>query len=285
MTQPNMQRVSGDGVEIQLAAWEGHDQTVLCVHGLTSNCRCWDTIARTLAPQHRILAMDLRGRGLSEHPATGYDVAHHCRDIQAVLNHLQLQSVILMGHSLGAYITLTFAATYPQSVQRIILVDGGGKLSPEQMGKVVAGIKPAVDRLGQVFPSQDAYHDALKLAPFLQPWTPALETYFRYEVEKVPGGVRSRVQPDAIQEEMFNLNQFDISELYAKVQCPVLILRAVDGMLADDDILLPEDVVERMLREIPRARCVNLPATNHYNIVFQPNAERDRALREFIEAA
>lgn len=283
MTQPAMKRVMGHGVEIQLAVWEGGQQNVLCVHGLTSNCRCWDGIAASLAPQHRILAMDLRGRGRSGHPAAGYDMNHHCLDIQALINSLQLGSVVVMGHSLGAFITLTFAARYPQHVQRIVLVDGGGKLSEEQMNRVVGGIKPALDRLGKVFPSHDAYHASMKQAPFLQPWTPALETYFRYEVEEVPGGIRSRVQPGAIQEELLNLQQFDVAELYSQVQCPVLILRAEDGMLTDDDILLPEDVVERMLREIPHARCVNLPGTNHYSIVFQPNAARDAALREFIE--
>ena len=93
-----------------------------------------------------------------------------------------------MGHSLGAFISLVFAAQYPQRVDRLILVDGGGKLSETQMAKVFAGIKPSLDRLGQVFPSFEAYLSLMKQAPYLQPWNSYMETYFRYEVEEVEGG-------------------------------------------------------------------------------------------------
>ncbi len=128
--KPKMHKVMGDGVPIQLAEWGAGGKTVLCVHGLTANCRCWDGIAEALSPHHHIMAMDLRGRGHSGHSPGGYDLRLHCRDIEAILHNLGLRSVVLMGHSLGAFITLSFAALYPQHVERIVLVDGGGQLSP-----------------------------------------------------------------------------------------------------------------------------------------------------------
>ncbi|MGC8490523.1 MAG: alpha/beta fold hydrolase, partial [Syntrophobacteraceae bacterium] len=192
--KPTMRMVMGDGVPIQLADWGGGGKTVLCVHGLTANCRCWDGIAEALSPQHHIMAMDLRGRGHSGHSSTGYDLRLHCRDIEAILHNPDPGPVVLMGHSLGAFITLSFAALYPQHVERIVLVDGGGQLSAEQFAKVLEGIKPALERLGKVFPSHEAYQAGVRQAPFLQPWSPALETFFRYEVEEAPGGIRSRVQ-------------------------------------------------------------------------------------------
>jgi len=82
---------------------------------------------------------------------------------------------------------------------------------------------------------------------------------------------------------MFNLKQFDAAALYPRVRCPVLILRAGKGMMAEDDILLPADVVEQMLQQIPDARCVSLPDTNHYSILFQAHGGRDRAILQFIE--
>jgi hypothetical protein len=63
----------------------------------------------------------------------------------------------------------------------------------------------------------------------------------------------------------------------------VLILRATDGLLNNDDLLLPEDVVTRMLREIPKLRWVNVPGANHYGILFQPHPARDQAIREFLK--
>jgi len=282
MTEPIMKKAVGDGVEIQIAQWEGEDNAILCIHGITANCRCWDVIADALSPSHRVLAMDLRGRGLSEAPSAGYSMEHHCRDILAVLDDLGLERVVLMGHSLGAFISVVFGAKYPERVDSIILVDGGGKLSENQIVKVFSGIKPSLDRLGKVFPSFEAYLDFMKEAPFIKNWSQALETYYQYEVEEISGGVRTNINPDHIEEERVNLGKVDISLSYGKISCPVLILRATEGMLALDDVLLPEDVTQRMVREIANARRVDVNGTNHYSIIFEPNGERDQAIREFL---
>lgn len=283
MTEPTMRTAPGHGVKIQLAQWGHEGKSILCIHGITANCRCWDVMASGLSPDHRVMAMDLRGRGLSESPDSGYSIAHHCKDILAILDDLGLEKAVIMGHSLGAFIAMAFGAQYSERVDRIILVDGGGKLSEIQMMKVFAGIKSSLDRLGRVFPSFEDYLDLMKTAPFFKEWTPALETYYRYEIEEVAGGVRSSVHPAHIQEERENLGLIDISEFYGKIPCPVLVLRATDGMVAEDDLLLPQDVVDTMVRKISHARYVDIPGTNHYSIVFEQNGVRDRAIREFLE--
>jgi len=282
MPKPIMIKAKGDGVKIQLAVWEGKGKQILCIHGLTANCRSWDLLASSLAPRHKVLAMDLRGRGLSDSPPSGYSVENHCRDILALMDDQNLERPVLMGHSLGAFISLVFAAKHPRRVDRLILVDGGGKLSDAQMAKVFAGIKPSLDRLGKVFPDFESYLALLKQAPFLQPWNSFFETYFRYEVEDVEGGVRSRVHPKHIEEEAGNLRKMDSSQFYKKVMTPTLILRATKGMLAEDDLVLPADVAEGMVREIPNARKVDLEGTHHYSILFQPNKMRDQALLGFL---
>lgn len=283
MIEPTMIKAKGDGIKIQLAVWEGKGKPILCIHGLTANCRCWDLIASALAPHHKVIAMDLRGRGLSDSPQSGYSVDHHCKDVLALIEDLGLERLVLMGHSLGAFISLVFTALFPQRVERLILVDGGGKLTENQMAKVFAGIKPSLDRLGQVFPSFESYVSTMKQAPFLKPWNSFLENYFRYEVEEVEGGVRSRVHPQHIEEEATNLRKVDTVQFYSKALSPTLILRATKGMLAEDDFVLPEEAAERMVREIPSAKRVDLEGTNHYSILFQPNKMRDQAILNFLK--
>jgi len=283
MTEPIMRKVKGDGIALQLAVWEGKGNQVLCVHGLTANCRCWDVTTSSLAPENTILAMDLRGRGLSDKPSAGYSLQHHIQDIFCVLDDLKQERIVLMGHSLGAFISLAFAANYPERTEKIILMDGGGQLTQDQWDKVTLAIKPSLDRLGQVFPSFDAYVANMKLAPFLQPWSQALEDYFRYESEAVEGGVRSRINPANILEEAQNIQQEVPSKYYPKVTCPVLILRATDGILSNDDLVLPESAVDRMVSEIPDARRADINGTNHFSILFQPHESRDKAIREFLE--
>jgi pimeloyl-ACP methyl ester carboxylesterase len=137
--------------------------------------------------------------------------------------------------------------------------------------------------LGQVFPAFEDYVSQMKQAPFLQPWNSFMETYFRYEVEEVEGGLRSRVHPKHIEEEAQNLGKVDSTQFYARVASPTLILRATKGLLAEDDLVLPKDVAERMVREMQKAECLDLEETNHYSILFQPNKKRDRAILKFLE--
>ncbi len=283
MSNPAMKKIMGAGVSINAAIWEGYGKSVLCIHGITGNCRCWDTIAQVLSPKHRIVAMDLRGRGLSDKPSSGYSVGNHCMDILAVLEELGSSRYVLMGHSLGAIIALAFTAQHRTLVERIILIDAGGRLSEEQRNRAFSGIKPSLDRLGRVFPSTEGYLEFMKEVPQLHPWSSALETYFRYDSEKTNRGVRSRIHPEHIQEERKNLKKVDARCLYPRVTCPVLILRATEGMLHGDDILIPDEVLKKTLLGLPDARCVDIPGVNHFSIIFQSNYERDQAILKFLE--
>lgn len=282
MSEPFMTKAKGDGVNINLAVWDGTGKAVLCIHGITANCRCWDVLADSLTPDYRLLAMDLRGRGRSDKPTEGYSLDYHLRDINCLLNDMGIEQVVVMGHSLGAFIGLAFAAEYSNQVDRLILVDGGGDLSPDQFDEVFKGIKPALDRLGQIFPSEEAYLDKMRAAPYLHPWVDAIETYCRYELEAVEGGVRTNIDPTYIMEEAGNVRQVQCASYYHRVGCPVLILRAPNGLLSDKDLLLPEDVVGRMMREIPTVERFDVAGTNHYGIIFQPHAARDKAVRDFL---
>ncbi len=282
MSEPIMKKAEGDGVSINLAIWEGKGKTVICIHGITANCRSWDVVASALSSAHRIVAMDLRGRGGSDKPPSGYSLEHHMKDIIGVMDDLGLEKAVIMGHSLGAFISLAFGARHPERVDRIVLVDGGGKLSQEQFDRVFSAIKPALDRLGKVFPSEDAYLDAMKASPYIHPWSAAIEGYYRYELEDVEGGVRCNISPEHIDEEAENVRKVKPDTLYDKVASKVLILRATEGFVSQDDLLLPEPVVRKMVNEIPHATRFDVEGVNHYGVVFQPDPGRDRALLDFL---
>jgi pimeloyl-ACP methyl ester carboxylesterase len=278
-----MFQVAGDGIRIQIAEWSGESTTVFCVHGLTANCRSFDAVAVGISPPQRVLAIDLRGRGLSDKPENGYSIAHHCRDISAVVSELGISDFCLMGHSLGAYIALAYAARHPQQIKGLILLDAGANLSAEQWQKIAAGIKPSLDRLGKTYASFEDYVAQIKQAPFMQPWSETLENYFRYESREVgEGGRRSRVDPAHIAEERSNLLLLELKRLYPEISCPVLILRATEPMITGDDFVLPDDALPEFLAALPQARLINLEGLNHFSLVMQPSAERDLAMLEFL---
>ena len=211
-------------------------------------------------------------------------MAHHIGDILSILDSLKIEKAVLMGHSLGAFIALAFGAQYPERVDRIILVDGAGKLSEEQFDKVFEAIKPALDRLGKIYPSSKGYIETMKSASYIHPWSDAIENYYRYELEEVDGGgVRTNIDTKHIQEESANVRKVEVETLYPKINCQVLVLRATQGLFGLDDLLLPEPVVEKMVRVIPHASRFDVEGINHYGIVFQPHAARDQTILAFLE--
>ncbi len=282
MIEPIIKRLQGDNLNINAAFWKGGDKIVLCIHGITANCRSWDLMAQSLSPEYSVIAIDLRGRGLSDKPDKGYSPGHHIQDIICLMDDLKIKKVILMGHSLGAFISLLFAVRHPERLEKLILVDGGGDLTQVQMDRVFNGIKPALDRLGQIFESNESYLHQMKSAPYIHPWLPNIETYYRYEIEPVEGGVRTNINPAHIQEESLNVRKIDCNALYSDVHCPVLILRATEGLINQDDLLLPEGVLKKMLGQIPDARRFDVKGTNHYGIIFQPHDGRDQAIYNFL---
>ena len=83
-----------NGVSLHYVEWGGAGEPVLLVHGLTASARSLTGIAEALAPAHRVIAPDLRGRGRSGKPARGYSYAHHAADLIALLDALGIARAI-----------------------------------------------------------------------------------------------------------------------------------------------------------------------------------------------
>ncbi len=97
-----MLNVAVNGVSLAVRDWPGKGPGLVCVHGLTANHTSWESLADALSPDHRMIAYDLRGRGGSDKPSKGYSLEIHAKDLGALLDHFDLPSAVIMGHSLGA---------------------------------------------------------------------------------------------------------------------------------------------------------------------------------------
>lgn len=266
-----MPRVRIGGLHLAVETWPAGGagdsaRTLLCIHGLTANHTCWLSMADALAPDWRLVGYDLRGRGESDKPATGYDLAQHGRDLLGLLDHLAIERATLMGHSLGAHIAVRFAAHHPDRVCKLVLFDGGLDVRAE----VLDSLAPAINRLGQPFTSREAFLEMLQGLPmFAGRWNDYLTRYFTYDVEPVPGGgVRSKVARHAVEEEMANLTRARLWVWHHRIQAPTLLLRAPDGLLTATDCLMTQEEAVAMAHAIPDCRLVVVPGTNHYTILL-----------------
>ena len=275
-----MEKISVNGVSLAVHEWPGKGPAIVCIHGLTANHTCWQSLADILAPDYRLIAYDVRGRGESDKPPKGYSLEIYAQDLGALLDHFGLKSAIIMGHSGGANQGLYFAARFPKRVRKLILIDGGLDVRAE----VFDSIAPAVNRLGVEFPSMEMFLQVLRGLPMFQGrWNDYLEDYFRYDVEALPSGaVRSKVAKHAIEEEVANLVRERLWVLHHQVKCPTLILRAPDGLLTATDCLMTQEEAEAMAEAIPKSRVVVVPKTNHYTVLLGKNPKTRQAIRKFL---
>jgi pimeloyl-ACP methyl ester carboxylesterase len=274
-------RVPAKDVTLAVHEWPGRGPAIVAVHGLTSNHTVWHSIADALGGSHRILAHDLRGRGDSDKPATGYSLAHHAADLRALLDHFRLARAIVMGHSLGAHIAVRFATLHPDRVSKLVLFDGGLDVRAE----ILDALAPAINRLGVEFPSLEKFLASLQDLPmFAGRWNDYLARHYTYDVEPGPGGgVRSKVARHAIEEEVANLQRTRLWVWHHQLAVPTLLFRAPDGLLRADDCLMTQEEAEAMAHAIPDCRLVVVPRANHYTVVLGENPVVARALREFLD--
>jgi pimeloyl-ACP methyl ester carboxylesterase len=118
------------GMELHVLRWEPHDEptqrTWVLTHGLASNARLWDGVARRLAEHgHLVFTVDQRGHGRSSKPDDGYDVPTCADDLALLLEHLGLDQPAVAGQSWGGNVVLELGHRHPELVHQITCVDGG----------------------------------------------------------------------------------------------------------------------------------------------------------------
>jgi pimeloyl-ACP methyl ester carboxylesterase len=102
----------------------GKGSPLLFLHGFTLDRRMWSRQMDALARDHRVVAFDARGFGLSALP--GIEPYRHCEDAAALCEHLGLERVVVVGHSIGAHQMLELALTRPDLVAGYVSVCGSG---------------------------------------------------------------------------------------------------------------------------------------------------------------
>ncbi|MEW2354258.1 alpha/beta hydrolase [Spirillospora sp. NPDC029432] len=99
----------------------GHGSPVLLLHGLGGTLLHWDAVAPLLTGAHRVVAMDLRGHGLSGDGPWEWEAV--LDDVQAVIDHLDLDAPLIVGHSLGGMVAVRWALRHPDG-PGIVNLDG-----------------------------------------------------------------------------------------------------------------------------------------------------------------
>ena len=101
----------------------GHGPAVVLLHGYGETGDMWAPLAAKLATNHTVIVPDLRGMGLSSHPAGGYDKATEARDIAGILAKMQVDRFALVTHDIGNMVGFALATQLPDRVTKFALLD------------------------------------------------------------------------------------------------------------------------------------------------------------------
>jgi pimeloyl-ACP methyl ester carboxylesterase len=101
----------------------GTGSPVVLIHGYAETSHMWGPVMPDLAKTHTVIVPDLRGAGLSEKPATGYDKKTMAQDIHALVKSLGFDKATIVGHDIGLMVAYAYAAQYPDETDHVVLMD------------------------------------------------------------------------------------------------------------------------------------------------------------------
>ncbi|MES2725837.1 MAG: alpha/beta hydrolase [Bacteroidota bacterium] len=101
-------------------------QTILFIHGLGNHKGIWNYTTENLSKKFRCIAIDLPGNGNSSHGNYPYSMFFYAECLKKLIDVLQLETIHLVGHSMGGHIAMVFALRYPHLVSKLVLIAASG---------------------------------------------------------------------------------------------------------------------------------------------------------------
>jgi pimeloyl-ACP methyl ester carboxylesterase len=253
----------------------GEGPVLICLHGLTRNGADFDVL-RPLLPELRIVALDARGRGQSEHSgAATYTVARESEDVLNLLDHLGIEAAPFLGTSRGGMVTMALAGRAPGRVLGLCLNDIGPEMEPEGRMRITTyvGLQPRERSIEERVAAMPALNPGFTGVPVAR-WREEVRRHF----VETPQGLRIAYDPALRDAFMATIDRapnmwhgFDVL-----VGRPVAVIRGVNS-----DILSPRIVAEmaHRRRDLIRAQ---VPRRGH--MPFLDELESLVALRAFLKA-
>lgn len=279
------------GGEVVGSFW-GADESgipLLGLHGITANHRSFRGLAESVP--NPLLAIDQRGRGGSRDLPGPYGLVQLADDARDVLDAAGLERVIVVGHSMGAFVATRLAERCPDRVLGLVLLDGGLPLRPPPPDVRITpedALGPAVARLQMEFDSAPAYREFWRAHPAVGPyWNDLFEEYIDYDLRRIDGSLRSSTRPEAMETNFFELGGAEhgvaVDELEQR-GLPRTLLTSPRGLFDEVPPLYDAPWIQEWRERLPGLVVEEVADTNHYTILFGSGIPRVVAAIESLTA-
>jgi pimeloyl-ACP methyl ester carboxylesterase len=271
--QPQDKYVAANGINLHYLEW-GTPAMVL-LHGLRGHAHSWDNFSEAMCGDYHVLAFDQRGRGYSDWAPDGdYSREAFVADLTGICDGLNLESITLIGHSLGTRNAIPFASRYPKRVRKVVFVDmtPGNAANGERLRQEIVNVPEEFDSF------EDAYSHIRKENQ--RPPEDVLRRRVKYQTKELPNGkIGWRYDiaiRDAWRKTTIGGSAEDLWPDYRKIDCPILVVRGMetDALLGDE--------AHRMLEANANAKLVEIPNAHH--MVFEDNPDAFlNAVRDWLK--
>jgi pimeloyl-ACP methyl ester carboxylesterase len=241
------------------------------LHGIGNYARYWDFFADAVAGRLRLIATDARGHGESGRPAEGYAPQEFVADAVAVLDALAIDRALVVGHSMGGTHAIRVAATHPERVTRLVVVDAGPEPLPEgaERARRLSLERPerfanADEALAYLYRTSPGYADAV------------YANRLRWLFSEKDGGLVWRSSHAALTSIMTGARRGDLWDALRAIRCPVLLVRGTRSNV------LSADVAQRMVKTLANGRLIELDAG--HNVPLDRPTELANVVADFARA-
>lgn len=266
---------SGDLKIHYLQYGEPQGIAVVLLHGLRGYAQTWESLINALGDRYCCYALDQRGRGDSDWgPVNGYHTDTYVADLEAFVEHAQLDEFILIGHSLGGTNALEFTRKHPDKVKALVIEDIGPGSSNQ--GDGAARIRREMRNTPFSFSSWgEARAFWLKSRPNLT--ETALDSRLRYSLKEADNGVVWKHDQEGIAQARLTIEPIDLWPSVKAVNCPAFLVK---GGNSD---FLPYETVTEVLRINHNFSSVVIDGASHYAHDDQPEVF-NREVVQFVNA-
>jgi esterase len=264
--EPAIKQAQVNGLRLNYVDWgEAGRPPMVLLHGFSAQARYWDGFAIHLRDAYHVYALDQRGHGDSD-PAETYGAVAAFDDLSGVVDQLGLAPVIMVGLSMGGRNAMYFASKRPDLVRKLVVLDIGPEISKK------AAEAPSGPPEPDVWESiEQAAQHLLRANPY-----PGIH-YYRWVVShslrtRPEGGLVWAWHPSI---KLRRGPDMDWWAILRAITTPTLVLRGAESRVLD------RDVAERMARELPNGRLVEIPRAVHTLHEDNPDAVL-AALKDFL---
>lgn len=256
------EHVTVDGAEIHYLAWgEPGRRGLVFVHGGAAHAHWWTHVAATFSRQYRVVAVDLSGHGDSDH-RDQYSLEQWSAEVMAVAADAGIEGTpVVVGHSMGGFVTIATAALHPDDVAGVIIMDSPVAEPDHEVGAAQAKQAFGVTK---VYPTMDAALARFRTVPPQDNDLPyVMHHVARRSLHEVEGGWSWKFDHNLFSAFTAPIRAVALPYL-PQVSCRFALLRSEYGLVTPD---IGESMYERLGR---RAPVVELPEAGHHAMLDQP---------------